>query len=64
MGAAYRSSDPPMVFGTVSAVTGMTDSEGEAQAGRYMRAAWAAFVKDPVGAECGGVSMADVSIKQ
>ncbi|PLB35947.1 alpha/beta-hydrolase [Aspergillus candidus] len=49
VGSAYHGSEAPMVFGTASVVTGMADSEAEAQAGRYMRAAWAAFAKDPVG---------------
>ncbi|PKY00042.1 alpha/beta-hydrolase [Aspergillus campestris IBT 28561] len=59
VGSAYHGSEAPMVFGTASVVTGMADSEAEAQAGRYMRAAWAAFAKDPVGGLSGGEFQSD-----
>lgn len=37
------------MFGTAEAVTGIADSDYEAEAAAYMRHAWATFAKDPVG---------------
>ncbi|BDD56138.1 hypothetical protein MAP00_001612 [Monascus purpureus] len=49
VGAAYHTPELPVVFGTAEAVTGIADSDYEAEAAAYMRHAWATFAKDPVG---------------
>ena len=49
VGADYHIGDLPIVFGTASSVSGIPDSEIEAQASAYHRRVWAEFAKDPSG---------------
>ena len=46
-GSDYHTSELPVLFGTAASVTGIPDSDVEAQAAKYMRNAWATFAKNP-----------------
>jgi carboxylesterase type B len=47
VGTSYHTSELPVVFGTSSSVSGIPDTDVEAQASAYMRKAWTDFAKDP-----------------
>ena len=49
VGADYHIGDLPIVFGTASSMSGIPDSEIEAQASAYHRRVWSEFAKDPSG---------------
>lgn len=47
VGSAYHAADLLPLFGTAASVTGVADSDYEAQAAVYMRRAWETFAKSP-----------------
>ena len=49
VGSDYHIGDLPIVFGTSSSVSGLTDSSVEAQAASYHRQIWTGFAKNPTG---------------
>jgi cholinesterase len=51
---AYHGAELNPLFGTSELPGGGRDTPAEAATGRYMRAAWAAFAKDPVNGLAGG----------